>query len=422
LAKNPKKSLYEELGEKFKLKDSNEIIYEFKTFLDSYIELPDSKLIYSFYYLQNQFFWKSILTTAKFEKFNDFEELCVELRRLFYLYWIAGYTSTKLKQLTFNIILWIKEKKSLDFIKIEIEKKIKKDDVLTRAIKSITNDAYGESWLRPLLALIEYNQTDNSKISFIELDNRIHVDHILPEKWSSVKEWKEIWDEQKAKKWLMKLGNLTLLSGKKNIAQQNDPPLKKKEMYEKGYGGKTAFEISKPIIQIFEKEGWNEKHVEYRQKWMLEEVDKLFSLNSEINIDETSEGGISEDAVLNKDIKSHNIPEKNYNLDYHLSKVKDASVKQRINQLREMIRSLDPNIEEFYSKYQIRFRRDHNFCLIYCQPTNFWVSINLHKNEVNNPELDVRPHKDTDWVHIRMNEQTNLEVLIPFIKKALEMN
>lgn len=283
LAQNPKHSLYDELTstKQFKEKDPNEVIYHVKTFIDNFSEISrlESKLIFSFWYLPNQVFWKSILTTAKKEGFDDFEGLCKELRKFYYCYWIAGYTTSKIKQLSFNLIGWIKEKKKLDEIKKEIDRKMTEDNVFKWMKENLQNDAYGSSWLKPLLTLIEYEQTDNSKISFIKLDRKLHVDHILPEKWLKKEEWKEMWNEKQAKEWLHKIGNLTLLSGKKNIAQQNDPPIKKAEMYKKGHGGTTAFEISQEIIEILETGTWTEDNVKDRQEGIIKQVEEILGLN-----------------------------------------------------------------------------------------------------------------------------------------------
>lgn len=280
LAQNPKRSLYEELIDKFKGQDPKSVIYEFKKFVDGFNEIyqTESKLVFSLWYLPNQVFWKAILTTAKHVKFDDFDGLCKELRKMYYSYWLAGYTTSKVKQLSFNLIGWLKDKKKLDEIKREIDKKMTGDNVLKYMNENLQNDVYGKPWLRPLLAVIEYQQTDDSKISFIELDNKLHADHILPVKWHEQADWKKIWSEQKATKHLYKIGNLTLLSGKKNISQQNDPPLKKAEMYKKGHGGTTAFEISKKIIGKLEKGSWTEKDVEERQRWIIEQVETILGV------------------------------------------------------------------------------------------------------------------------------------------------
>ena len=126
LAQNPKRSLYEELTDKFKGQNSNKIIYDFKKFVEFFKKINnlESKLIFSFRYLPNQVFWKAILTAAKMENFDKFDELCKELRKMYYYYWIAGYTTTKIKQLSFNIIASLKNSKKIKDIKQKIEKKM----------------------------------------------------------------------------------------------------------------------------------------------------------------------------------------------------------------------------------------------------------------------------------------------------------
>jgi len=282
LAKNPKRSLYEELIDEFKGKDSNKVIHEFNKFVDFFhgIWNLESKLIYSFWYLPDRVYWKAILTTAKKEEFTEFEGLCKELRKMYYSYWIAGYTTSKIKQLSFNIIGWLKEKKEkkeLGWIADEIEKKMNGDNVIIQMRENLQGDVYGKSWLRPLLALVEYDKTDNTKISYIELNSQLHVDHILPQGWESVPGWNKNWTKQQAEKWLHKIGNLTLLSGRKNIAQGNAPPAKKKEIYEKGFGGKTAFEISKEVIETL-KFGWTEKDVEERQNRLINQIEGILGV------------------------------------------------------------------------------------------------------------------------------------------------
>ncbi len=274
LARNPKYSLYEELLDEFKNKDSNVVVYEFKKFVKAFMDIykTEAKALYSFWYLPNQVFWKAILTTAKHTEYPEFHELCCTLRRFFYTYWIAGYTTTKIKQLSFNLISWVKDKKSLKEINAEIETKFSDDMVFSRASENLSSDVYGEPWLKSLLVLIEYEQVDNSKPGYIDLDNKLHVDHILPEKWEQVQDWKKIWHTDQAERWLNKLGNLTLLSGKKNIAASNDSFDKKKQIYKQGHGGKVAFEISKPII---EKVSWSEQDIEMRHNWLLEQIKKL---------------------------------------------------------------------------------------------------------------------------------------------------
>jgi len=277
LAQKPKRSLYEELEILFKKSDANEVVYDFKNFSKNYDKIVNqsSKVIYSLRYLPDKVFWKTILATAKKEKFEEFNKLCKELQRLYYAYWIAGYTTAKTRNLSFNLIKMIKQKKSLNEISNEIYKKMKEDKVLESIKRNLQDDVYGNSWLKPLLIIIEYGQTD--EIVFIEYSRNLHIDHILPEKWEKIDYWRKRWTKEKANYWLNKIGNLTLLSGRKNIKASNDEFPKKKRIYDgKGIDGRTGFEISKKIIH---EPDWTEKQVINRQNWLISEIKRIIGIN-----------------------------------------------------------------------------------------------------------------------------------------------
>lgn len=278
LAQKPKKSLYEELQIQFKHREANEVVYEFKNFAKDYDEILNdaSKVFYSLRYLPDKVFWKTILTTAKKENFNEFGELCKELRKLYYSYWIAGYTTAKTRDLSFNLIKLIKQKRAFNEIVKEIDGKMKDQKILDSVTRNLQDDVYGNSWLKPLLILIEYGQTDESV--FIEYSRNLHIDHILPEKWEKIDYWKKRWTKEKANNWLNKIGNLTLLSGRKNRKASNDEFPKKKKIYDgKGLDGKTGFEISKRIIN---KPEWTEKEVMKRQNWLINESKRILGIES----------------------------------------------------------------------------------------------------------------------------------------------
>ncbi len=47
--------------------------------------------------------------------------------------------------------------------------------------------------------MIEYKQTDSSNRSFIEWNNKLHLEHILPKEYKKFPEWKHITVEVKEK-------------------------------------------------------------------------------------------------------------------------------------------------------------------------------------------------------------------------------
>jgi len=276
LASKPRRSLYEEFEKTFKGKDPNKIVYEIKTFAEYYDEVVNikSKEIYSLRYLPDKVFWKTVLITAKKRGVTKFKELCKRLRRLYYSYWVANYTTAKTRDFSFKLIRLIKKGVPLSKIEDEINKKMKEDNVIKWIKEDLEYDAYGNSWLKPLLILIEYGQTDESAI--IEYGRNLHVDHILPEEWEKQSYWKRKWKKEKADIWLNKIGNLTLLSGTKNIRASNEAfPVKRKIYNGKGKDGTTGFKITERITK---ESNWTEKEVKKRQRWLIRETRRNLEL------------------------------------------------------------------------------------------------------------------------------------------------
>lgn len=273
LGSNPRRSLYVELQNRFRKQDPNKVIWDFKKFAQELNKAINSnpKVVNSFWYLPNQVFWKAILATAAFEKYAQLDLLVRELRRLYYSYWIAGYTTAKVKQLSFNLIRWVKGKKRLHEIRAEIDKKMNEDDVPKGIAEALDKEGYGDNyWLGPLLALIEYEQTDESKVTYIELGRDVHVDHILPQGWQTVKDWRDTWKRDEGEEWLHKIGNLTLLSGRKNIRASKSAFKEKRDIYRgKGIDGITSFIITQRVAR---KHQWTVKEARRRRTWIRNQV------------------------------------------------------------------------------------------------------------------------------------------------------
>lgn len=279
LAKNPKGSLYEELKVNFDDKEPTDVVYELKRFAEAFYKTisENNKIIYGLRYLPNQVFWRAILTTAKYEGYSKYDELCKSVRQLYYVYWIAGHTTSKVKQISFDMIGWIKEKKEITAINEKIKSKFREDRVIPQVREALDNEAYSKKWLKPLLILIEYAQTDDSNPVFLELDKKLNADHILPEGWKNYHEWTDVWGEEDVEAHLSNIENLTLLSEPKNKAQQDTPFEEKKEIYMGADGrGATAFAISKLVAA---ESKWTLEEVMKRKEWIDEQVMKIFDIN-----------------------------------------------------------------------------------------------------------------------------------------------
>jgi hypothetical protein len=136
----------------------------------------------------------------------------------------AGFTLARIKQTSFYVIKYLKESKPIDFIKGELESNRSQNETVKRAIGNLKGDIYFESWFKPLLFMIEYNQTNDRYLNFWEMtDRNIQVEHILPRAYMSKGEWKDkINNPKDVDPWINTGANLTLLSGKKNQQASNN--------------------------------------------------------------------------------------------------------------------------------------------------------------------------------------------------------
>ncbi len=292
LASNPTKSLYDQLQEVFKDADPNIVISEIKKFANIYLSdiwEKHDKVLYSFWYIRWNMYWKSILIGAIMSEYKDYDKLKLQLRRFYYLYWVAGKTLSQIKQTSFNLIKWVKENRDIEEIAKELNDKLESDKILDLASRNLSSEYIAsEPWIKPLLILMEYNVTDESHSSFIELNYDLHLEHILPIKYEKFNEWNHI-SKEFAPKWINSAGNLTLLSGSKNIEASNNPFDVKIDVYRgKGkYDHKndkiTGFKITQSILLDFDKstynKQWNEKSIHDRWEWFFGEVEQLFEVD-----------------------------------------------------------------------------------------------------------------------------------------------
>lgn len=294
LGQNPKKSLYDELQYAFKNKDPNVLIDDIKKFTNTYFEKiwnAEDKVIYSLRYIRWNIYWKTILLTALHTNYESYEELKKHLRRFYYLYWIAGKTLSQIKQTSFNLIKWVKDNKPITEIIDELNRKIESDSIIEQATRNLISEHIAEEiWCKPLLIMMEYNSTDDSKSSYIELNQDLHLEHIMPVKHEKFEEWNHV-TKDVAAKWLNSAGNITLLSGTKNIEASNNPFDMKIDVYKgKGkYENKnekiSAFQITQAIVNDYELnvygKKWTLDAMQKRWEWFFKEAQEILHINLE---------------------------------------------------------------------------------------------------------------------------------------------
>ena len=277
---NPKRSLQEELKEQFKNKDSQTIIIDVEKFANNILEINASNKdrdISMLRYLRQTIYWKSILATAKQVDYQNYQELKSLITRYYYQSWIANGTSNRIKQTSFNVLKKVKNKENINEIKNLLIENLGKYEYYLNFLSN--ENAYWTNWHKPLLLSLEYYQHDEK--DFIEISRDLHTEHILPKEWNRKElNWAESFSEEEAKPLLNSLGNLTLLSGIKNIQASNRNYLDKKEIYSgnggKGFDGKTSFEITKNIIENYPT--WTIKSIEDRYDWIESEGKKILDI------------------------------------------------------------------------------------------------------------------------------------------------
>ena len=275
---NPKKNLHEELKLELKSKEPIETILFIEEFAKNLSEINydyQDKDISKLRYLPQSIYWKTILLAAKQVNYPFYHELKNLLVRYYYQSWIADGTSNRIKQTSFNILRMVKEGRGILDIKKEIMGNL---NIYENYLLSLDrNNIYSFKWHKPLLLAIEYHQQDNYQ--FIEINKDLHTEHILPKEWKNNDlNWKDVFSDDDARKYLNSLGNLTLLSGPKNIRASNRDYLNKKEIYNgKGLDGKSSFEITKKIMEDSPNE-WNVAEIVKRKNWLINQVKEILDI------------------------------------------------------------------------------------------------------------------------------------------------
>lgn len=141
------------------------------------------------------------------------------------------------------------------------------------------NNLYWTRWLKPILLTIEY--FEHEKQEYIPITRDIQIEHILTDHWDNDNfNWKDKFTKDIAENLLHSLGNLTLLSGRKNIQASNRNYKDKQEIYKgnsgKGFDGKTYFEITKQILDDYP--NWTPVDINNRYNKLVEKIDNILKM------------------------------------------------------------------------------------------------------------------------------------------------
>lgn len=278
IATNPKSRLDKELIKIFDKENKNalEIINEIYKFSQSYIKIltANDKHVFCLKYLKHKIYWNSILSTALFINYRDIESLKELLVAYYYQNWIAGATVARIKQTSFNILKSIKLNEPIEKIQEYMKENLDKYSTTKTFNEEIIGSwVYGRKWDKSLLLLIEYFTDDNDNPTFIPINSKLHLEHILPQ--TATDYWKDIIEKEDRDTWTNALANLTLLSMRKNIQAQNYSFEKKKEAYQNKDNVRSSFNLTSDIIACNK---WNVEELENREETLIAKIEEKLDL------------------------------------------------------------------------------------------------------------------------------------------------
>ncbi|GAA9184401.1 DUF262 domain-containing protein [Helicobacter pylori] len=246
-----------------------------------------------------------ILCASLLHRYSDqeIEALKKLLVKFYYQDWVAGKTRPTRSQTCCNIIKALKEKKNIDDI-ISIVKKYLDEKNITQDFKRNLQDSNlytkfyftsktpkKNSWLKPILILVNYFMSDDANPAYIKMDDDLHVERILPQNPDPSSQWVKDFSEEERERYTHSLANLTLLGGKKNTKalkqtlNQDFNFKEKKEIYmgkpialdnKKTFKVMDCYDITKNDVCRYTE--WTPKSLEKREKDLMRITESVLTL------------------------------------------------------------------------------------------------------------------------------------------------
>ncbi len=234
---------------------------------------------------------------------QDIEALKELLVKFYYQNWVAGRTKSQIGQTCCNIINALKEKKSIENIASIVKKYLDVNKITQHFKENLEDDhlytkfyfingktAKKNSWVKPILILVEYFVSDDPKPKRIQMDKNLHVEHILPQQPGSSSQWMKDFSEEERGLYTHSLANLTLLGGTKNAQASNLDFKEKKEIYmgnavklgkdkrgrEKPFKVMTCYKMTIDIAHKYTE--WTPKSLEKRKEELIQIIESVLAL------------------------------------------------------------------------------------------------------------------------------------------------
>ncbi len=291
------KSMEERLADQFERLNKTPLEYlkGVENFYNAYCEVLEmqDRHAHLLSYLASDF-WRIILCTSILHRYSEseIEALKELLVKFYYQNWVAEQKEPK-KQTNCNIINALKEKKNIDDIISIVKQYLDKNKITQNFREKLKDDHLYEkhqkssknSWLRPILILVEYLKSDDPEPKRIQMDKNLHVEHILPQKPTLSSQWAKDFSEEERERYTHSLANLTLLGGNKNTEALNLDFKDKKKIYmgeeirldkKKPFRAMTCYKMTINIAHHYTE--WTPKSPEKREKELIKIIERVLTL------------------------------------------------------------------------------------------------------------------------------------------------
>ncbi|WQW00568.1 DUF262 domain-containing protein [Helicobacter pylori] len=226
---------------------------------------------------------------------QDIKALKELLVKFYYQNWVAEKKKSVYEQTCCNIINALKEKKSIENIASIVKKylnnvtqhfkeNLEDDHLYTKFYFINGKTPKKNSWLKPILILVEYSMSDDPYPKRIQMDKNLHVEHILPQQPGSSSQWVKDFSEEERGLYTHSLANLTLLGGTKNAQASNKDFKEKKEIYMGktiALDNKETFKVMtcyKMTIDVAQYAEWMPKNLEKRKEELIKRIESVLTL------------------------------------------------------------------------------------------------------------------------------------------------
>ncbi len=223
---------------------------------------------------------------------SEIETLKKLLVKFYYQHWVARTKQSQIEQTCCNMIKALKEKKSMEHILSIARTNLALYSVMQRFKENLQDDhlyekhqkASKNSWLRPILILVEYSMSDDPRPKRIEKDD-FHVEHILPQNPDLSSQWMKDFSEEERGLYTHSLANLTLLGGTKNAQASNLDFKDKKKIYmgeeirlskKRPFKVMTCYKMTIDIAHHYTE--WTPKSLEKRKEELVKIIESALTL------------------------------------------------------------------------------------------------------------------------------------------------